>query len=137
MLHQDLLAQLNKKNYSQKCKSALISNVEEECHKGKRMSQIMSFLKGIAFVSTLSIVILEHLILYININIIITLLQGLLDTNPTRGFQLLLQLVSRDSSVLLDFLVSNETCFLLYLLRFLKFIVKVQHILLFVYQFRF
>ena len=123
-----MLAQLNKKNYSQKCKSALISNVKEECHKGKRMSQIMSFLKGIAFVSTLSIVIvLEHLILYININII-TLLQGLLDTNPTRGFQLLLQLVSRDSSVLLDFLVSNETCFLLYLLRFLKFIVKV-HIL--------
>jgi len=49
---------------------------------------------------------------------------GLLDTNPTRGFKLLLQLVSRDSSVLLDFLVSNETCFLLYLLRFLKFVVK-------------
>merc|ERR1712241_1669450 len=31
-----------------------------------------------------------------------------------------LQLVSRDSSVLLDFLVSIETCFLLSLLRFLK-----------------
>merc|ERR1712048_727677 len=32
---------------------------------------------------------------------------GLLDTNPTRGFQLLLQLVSRDSSVLLDFIVKD------------------------------
>jgi len=49
---------------------------------------------------------------------------GLLDTNPTRGFLTLLNLISRDSSVLLDFLVSNETCFLLYLLRFLKFVVK-------------
>jgi len=49
---------------------------------------------------------------------------GLLDTNPTRGFLTLIDLVSRDSSVLLDFLVSNETCFLLYLLRYLKFVVK-------------
>jgi len=49
---------------------------------------------------------------------------GLLDTNPTRGFLTLLNLISRDSSVLLDFLVSNETCFLLYLLRYLKFVVK-------------
>ena len=37
-----------------------------------------------------------------------------------------MSIVSRDSSVLLDFLVSNETCFLLYLLRYLKFIVKVR-----------
>merc|ERR1711992_347532 len=44
---------------------------------------------------------------------------------PDRSLQeSLLHLLSRDSSVLLDFLVSNETCFLLYLLRFLKFIVK-------------
>lgn len=49
---------------------------------------------------------------------------GLLDTNPTRGFLTLLNLISRDSSVLLDFLVSNETCFLLYLLRYLKFVAK-------------
>merc|ERR1719322_1424114 len=49
---------------------------------------------------------------------------GLLDTNPTRGFLTLLNLISRDSSVLLDFLVSNETCFLLYFLRFLKFVTK-------------
>lgn len=49
---------------------------------------------------------------------------GLLDTNPTRGFLTLLGIVSRDSSVLLDFLVSNETCFLLYFLRYLKFIIK-------------
>jgi hypothetical protein len=52
-------------------------------------------------------------------------LQSLLDVNPTRGFLRLLSIVSRDSSVLLDFLVSNETCFLLYLLRYLKFILKV------------
>jgi hypothetical protein len=54
-------------------------------------------------------------------------LQSLLDVNPTRGFLRLLSIVSRDSSVLLDFLVSNETCFLLYLLRYLKFILKVPH----------
>jgi hypothetical protein len=53
-------------------------------------------------------------------------LQSLLDVNPTRGFLRLLSIVSRDSSVLLDFLVSNETCFLLYLLRYLKFILKVR-----------
>lgn len=51
-------------------------------------------------------------------------IDSLLDINPTRGFIRLLSIVSRDSSVLLDFLVSNETCFLLYLLRYLKFIVK-------------
>merc|ERR1712227_514900 len=32
---------------------------------------------------------------------------ALLDTNPTRGFIILINIVSRDSSVLLDFLVSN------------------------------
>ena len=53
------------------------------------------------------------------------MLQGLLDSDPTRGFLTLLNIVSRDASVLLDFLVSNETCFLLYLLRYLKFVVKV------------
>ena len=51
--------------------------------------------------------------------------QALLDTNPSLGFQQLVTIVSRDSSVLLDFLVSNETCFLLYFLRFLKFVSKV------------
>lgn len=49
---------------------------------------------------------------------------GILDTNPTRGFLTFLGLVARDSSVLLDFLVSNETCFLLYLLRLLKFFIR-------------
>merc|ERR1719322_1143781 len=49
---------------------------------------------------------------------------ALLDTNPSLGFQQLVTIVSRDSSVLLDFLVSNETCFLLYFLRFLKFVSK-------------
>jgi len=49
---------------------------------------------------------------------------ALLDTNPARGFIHLVSIVSRDSSVLLDFLVSNETCFLLYFLRLLKFISK-------------
>ena len=37
----------------------------------------------------------------------------------------LVNIIARDSSVLLDFLVSNETCFLLYFLRFLKFAIKV------------
>jgi len=50
--------------------------------------------------------------------------QGLFDTSPTGGFTKLLSIVGGDSSVMLDFLVSNETCFLLYILRFLKFIVK-------------
>jgi len=36
----------------------------------------------------------------------------------------LLSIVAGDSSVLLDFLVSNETCFLLYLLRLLKFFLR-------------
>jgi len=50
--------------------------------------------------------------------------EGLLDTNPARGFATLLSIVAGDSSVLLDFLVSNETCFLLYLLRLLKFFLR-------------
>ena len=50
--------------------------------------------------------------------------EGLLDTNPARGFSTLLSIVAGDSSVLLDFLVSNETCFLLYLLRLLKFFLR-------------
>ncbi|XP_060520413.1 protein lines [Cylas formicarius] len=41
--------------------------------------------------------------------------------NPTHSFIELLKIVSHDSDVLLDYLVSNETCFLLYLLRFLKY----------------
>ena len=41
-----------------------------------------------------------------------------------QGFEGFLQAVSFDHSVLLDFLVSNETCFLLYFLRFLKFLNK-------------
>lgn len=43
-------------------------------------------------------------------------------TDPVQGFEGFLQAVSFDHSVLLDFLVSNETCFLLYFLRFLKFL---------------
>lgn len=40
--------------------------------------------------------------------------------NPIHSFIEFLKIVSHDSDVLLDYLVSNETCFLLYLLRFLK-----------------
>ncbi|KAL3275978.1 hypothetical protein HHI36_020709 [Cryptolaemus montrouzieri] len=44
--------------------------------------------------------------------------------NPTHYFVEFLKVVLHDSHVLLDYLVSNETCFLLYLLRFLKYIRK-------------
>lgn len=44
--------------------------------------------------------------------------------NPVHSFIEFLKIVSHDSGVLLDYLVSNETCFLLYLLRFLKYIKK-------------
>ncbi|XP_054256918.1 protein lines-like [Macrosteles quadrilineatus] len=42
--------------------------------------------------------------------------------NPISTFVQFLQTVSHDPDVLLDLLVSNETCFLLYLLRLLKYI---------------
>ncbi|XP_072933848.1 protein lines [Epargyreus clarus] len=42
--------------------------------------------------------------------------------NPISSFIEFLKVVSHDSDVLLDYLVSNETCFLLYLLRFLKYV---------------
>lgn len=42
--------------------------------------------------------------------------------NPINSFIEFLKVVSHDSDVLLDYLVSNETCFLLYLLRFLKYV---------------
>ncbi|XP_045508038.1 protein lines [Colias croceus] len=42
--------------------------------------------------------------------------------NPIMSFMEFLKVVSHDSDVLLDYLVSNETCFLLYLLRFLKYV---------------
>lgn len=42
--------------------------------------------------------------------------------NPISSFIEFLAVVSYDSDVLLDYLVSNETCFLLYLLRFLKYV---------------
>lgn len=42
--------------------------------------------------------------------------------NPISSFVEFLKIVSHDADVLLDYLVSNETCFLLYLLRFLKYI---------------
>ncbi|XP_050679661.1 protein lines [Leptidea sinapis] len=42
--------------------------------------------------------------------------------NPLKSFMEFLNVVSHDSDVLLDYLVSNETCFLLYLLRFLKYV---------------
>lgn len=44
--------------------------------------------------------------------------------NPTITFFQFLQTVSFDANVLLDFLVSNETCFLLYILRYLKYACK-------------
>ena len=42
--------------------------------------------------------------------------------NPVHTFIDFLKIVHSDSDVLLDYLISNETCFLLYLLRFLKFL---------------
>lgn len=42
--------------------------------------------------------------------------------NPVHSFIEFLKIVSHDSDVILDYLLSNETCFLLYLLRFLKYI---------------
>jgi len=42
--------------------------------------------------------------------------------SPTGTLLAFLQVVSHDPEVLLDLLVSNETCFLLYLLNVLKFI---------------
>lgn len=42
--------------------------------------------------------------------------------NPISSFIEFLKVVSHASDVLLDYLVSNETCFLLYLLRFLKYV---------------
>lgn len=41
--------------------------------------------------------------------------------NPFHSFIEFLKVVSHDSDVLLDYLVGSETCFLLYLLRFLKY----------------
>lgn len=41
--------------------------------------------------------------------------------NPFNSFIEFLNVVSHDSDVLLDYLINNETCFLLYLLRFLKY----------------
>ena len=46
--------------------------------------------------------------------------------NPIDAFEEFLQNISHDSSVILDFLVSNETCFLLYFLRMLKYLNKVK-----------
>ncbi|XP_012138421.1 protein lines homolog [Megachile rotundata] len=42
--------------------------------------------------------------------------------SPTLTFVQFIHAVSHDPDVLLDLLVSNETCFLLYLLRFLKYV---------------
>ncbi|KAL1517230.1 hypothetical protein ABEB36_001022 [Hypothenemus hampei] len=42
--------------------------------------------------------------------------------NPVHSFIEFLKIVNHESDVLLDYLVDSETCFLLYLLRFLKFI---------------
>lgn len=42
--------------------------------------------------------------------------------NPHCHFLLLLQSISFDHSVLLDFLISSETCFLHYLVRYLRFL---------------
>ena len=48
-----------------------------------------------------------------------------LDTfHPVDGFDCLIQNISSDHSVILDFLLSNETCFLLYFLRILKYLNK-------------
>nr|XP_022905079.1 protein lines [Onthophagus taurus] len=42
--------------------------------------------------------------------------------NPVYSFVKFLNIVGHDSDILLDFLINNETCFLLYLLRFLKYV---------------
>ncbi|GAB0096053.1 Protein lines [Sergentomyia squamirostris] len=42
--------------------------------------------------------------------------------NPVFTFLEFLKMINNSSSLLLDLLISNETCFLLYLLRFLKYI---------------
>lgn len=42
--------------------------------------------------------------------------------NPVYTFLEFLKMISNSSDLLLDLLVSNETCFLLYLLRFLKYV---------------
>lgn len=42
--------------------------------------------------------------------------------NPVSFFIEFLNIVSHDPDILLDYLVNNETCFLLYLLRFLKYV---------------
>ncbi|EZA49931.1 hypothetical protein DMN91_011497 [Ooceraea biroi] len=47
--------------------------------------------------------------------------------SPTLTFVQFIHAVSHDPDVLLDLLVSNETCFLLYLLRFLKYIRRNWH----------
>ncbi|CAH0547105.1 unnamed protein product [Brassicogethes aeneus] len=44
--------------------------------------------------------------------------------NPIYSFIEFLKIVNNDYHVLLDYLISNETCFLLYLLRFLKYTKK-------------
>ncbi|XP_045464396.1 protein lines [Harmonia axyridis] len=44
--------------------------------------------------------------------------------NPSYTFVEFLKVVGHGSDLLLDYLVSNETCFLLYLLRFLKYVRK-------------
>ena len=44
--------------------------------------------------------------------------------HPIDGFDCLMQNISHDHSVILDFLLSNETCFLLYFLRILKYFNK-------------
>lgn len=44
--------------------------------------------------------------------------------NPVYTFLEFLNMISKSWALLLDLLVSNETCFLLYLLRFLKYVTK-------------
>lgn len=50
--------------------------------------------------------------------------QGLPHLHPLAIFECFMERCSWDPSVLVDFLISNETCFLLYFLRLLKFIVR-------------
>jgi len=44
--------------------------------------------------------------------------------NPVRSFMAFAETISEDKTVLMDLLMGNETCFLLYLLRLLKYISK-------------
>uniref|UniRef100_A0A1B0B1X8 Protein lines n=1 Tax=Glossina palpalis gambiensis TaxID=67801 RepID=A0A1B0B1X8_9MUSC len=64
--------------------------------------------------------LIEAMVCTLDVTITFPALDSML--NPVYTFLEFLKMVSNSSDLLLDLLVSNETCFLLYLLRFLKYI---------------